>query len=87
MDTASAITKKFHPNQPDHVQWMKKLSAAKTSMMNSSIQDQKKHGLKDLMEKNPLGVKINPLEFPIVHMALGFKYCEAVLAGEAYIPS
>lgn len=88
------LTKKFNPMNQVHVKWLKTLSSVSTiTKMTNPLEMEKalkKLNLQGLLEKNPMGVKITSsdlMEFPMIHFGLAMVYTNAVLEGEAWIPT
>lgn len=83
-------TRAFNPMNQSHVLWLKELSAISDSMkLRDPLEQEKamrKLNLKSVLERNPMGVKIDPLEFPMTHFGLAMLYTNAVLSGQAWIP-
>ena len=90
----TSLTKKFNPMIQAHVEWMKTLSSVSTiSKMTNPLEMEKamkKLNLQDLLEKNPMGVKITTddvMNFPMIHFGIAMIYTNAVMDGEAWIPA
>ena len=83
-------TKAFDPLNRDHVLWLKELSVISETMKVRDPLEQEKVmrglNLESLLKRNPMGVSINPLEFPMTHFGLAMLYTNAVLNGKAWIP-
>lgn len=83
------ILKAFDPMNPSHVTWLKDLSKISEIVNMSPIEQEKyfrKNSIKTISENNPIGLPIDPTEFPMVHFGLAMKYANAVLNNEAWIP-
>jgi|DEB0MinimDraft_10_1074344.scaffolds.fasta_scaffold158762_2 hypothetical protein len=66
----------FKPNDSEHVQWLQELFALKSDFSKTS----------EVLDKNPMGLKLRGVDLPMIHMAVASKYAEAVMTGQAYVP-
>ena len=83
--------KAFDPANRNHVLWLKELSVVTDAMKIADPLEQEKAmrtlNLTDILSRNPMKVKINPLEFPMTHFGLAMLYTTAVLNNRAWIPT
>ena len=93
MTTEISLAKSFQANQKDHVLWFQKMfslvNALKEPMTSNSLVKMKQADLNKILIQNPMHVQVNQtdvMSFPMIHMAIGLKYAEAVLEGTAWIP-
>ena len=83
------VLKAFDPMNPDHVSWFQELSKISETMNLNPIEQEKffqKTSLEQITKNNPMGEKINPIDFPMVHFGIAMKYANAVLSHKAWIP-
>ena len=87
------LAKNFQANQKDHVLWFQKMFQVMKVLqdpMNSNSQiNLKKFNPDKILKENPMKIKVDKVEsinFPMIHMAIGLRYAEAVLQGRAWIP-
>lgn len=79
---ASAITQ-FDPSVEQHVLWLQKVDNAMIG-----ITDQKKIHLEKIVNDTPFTCgRIDMVEWAFTHFQLTMKYSQAVLRGEAFIPT
>lgn len=85
MDSSTKhFTKAFDPTNKEHVLWLKNVGLA---IKNVSPGD-KKLDLQQLVNQNPFHETLdNFMDWAYAHFSIAMKYTDAVLNGEAFIPS
>lgn len=84
MSTTSKFIKAFDPTSETHVKWLSHMVD-----IAESLSPEKSLNLADEINKNPLGLKVEPIEaldWPHIHFCLCAVYAKAVLRGKAFIP-
>ena len=71
------IINKFDPTSPEHVKWL--------ACVHMSARNMEKMRMDEIANKNPFGVKINPLDIPEIQFLLDAKYVDAILEKKAHI--
>jgi hypothetical protein len=78
---SSGVVKKFDPSKKEHVLWLRGINKGM-----AKVTEGEKCDVVALMNVNPMGEKIDPVEFAYQHFTLCMKYTNAVFDGKAYVP-
>jgi hypothetical protein len=75
------IVKKFDPKNKEHVLWLRSINKGM-----AMVTDGRKCDVVQLMNSNPMGEKVDAVEFAYQHFTLCMKFTNAIFDGTAYIP-
>ena len=79
------FVKNFDCKNEEHVMWLKEVGQSMVKVSNGE-----KFDVVKLANKNPLPGNLtlkNPMDMAEIHFMLAMKYANAVLSGDAFVPS
>ena len=79
------FVKNFDCNNEEHVMWLKEVGQSMVKVSNGE-----KFDVVKLANKNPLPGNLtlkNPMDMAEIHFMLAMKYANAVLSGDAFVPT